>query len=72
MLAVSDMSDPIVDDADGRRADFERQIAALRAARPAVDAQRREAAELLAQSREAEHRNHFADAITESMRRRRQ
>ncbi|OBA63670.1 DUF7620 family protein [Gordonia sp. 852002-10350_SCH5691597] len=64
------MSDPIVDDADGRRVGFERQINELRAARPDVDAHRREAAELLAESREAERRNHFAEAIAESMRRR--
>lgn len=70
MLAVSDMADPIVDDADGRRADFERQIDALRAARPSVDAQRAEAAHLLKESRDAERRNHFAEAIIKSMRRR--
>ena len=71
LLAVSDVADPIVEDADGRRADFEHQLAQVRAARPAVDARRREAAELLAVSRDAERRNHFAEAIAESMRRRR-
>lgn len=70
MLAVSDVADPIVDDADGRRTNFERQINELRAARPSVDKRRREAAELLEQSRDAERRNHFAEAIVKSMRRR--
>lgn len=70
MLAVSDVADPIVDDADGRRASFERQINELRAARPSVEERRREAAELLEQSRDAERRNHFAEAIVKSMRRR--
>ena len=70
MLAVSDVGDPIVDEAEGRRVDFERQLDELRARRPTVDARRREAAELLAESREAERRNHFAEAITAAMRRR--
>lgn len=70
MLAVSEMTDPIVDDADGRRADFERQISELRAARAGVDAQRAEAKQLLEESRDAERRNHFAEAIVKSMRRR--
>ena len=64
------MHDPIVDDADGRRADFQRQINELRADRVNVDARRREAAELLEQSQDAERRNHFAEAIVKSMRRR--
>lgn len=70
MLAVSEMTDPIVDDAAGRRADFERQISELRAARAGVDAQRAEAKQLLEESRDAERRNHFAEAIVKSMRRR--
>lgn len=70
LLAVSDMGDPVVDDARGRKADFDAQLVAVRAARPGVAARRREAAELLEQSREAERQNHFAEAITASMRRR--
>ncbi|MDF3280495.1 hypothetical protein [Gordonia sp. N1V] len=61
--------DPVVVDAEIRRSRFEAQTEQVRRSRREVDARRAEAADLLAQSREAERRNHFAEAITKSMRR---
>lgn len=61
--------DPVVVDAEIRRSAFEAQTEQVRRGRAEVDARRAEAADLLAQSREAEQRNHFAEAITKSMRR---
>ncbi|MGC5249485.1 DUF7620 family protein [Gordonia sp. DT219] len=61
--------DPVVVDAEVRRSAFEAETERVRAARPEVDARRAEAATLLEQSREAERRNHFAEAIMQSMRR---
>lgn len=61
--------DPVVDDAQAREAVARQQLHDAQARRPHVDERRREAAELLAVSQEAERRNHFAEAIVASMRR---
>lgn len=62
-------ADPVVVAAEIRRSEFEAATERVRRGRPEVEARRAEAADLLAQSREAEQRNHFAEAITKSMRR---
>lgn len=64
-----DAVDPVVSEAITLRAEFQRVGDAARAARPTVDRQRQEAAEMLSEALEAERRNHFAEAITRSMRR---
>lgn len=62
--------DPVIEDARRREAQAQAQLEEARAQRKRVEERRREAADLLAVSREAEARNHFAEAITKSMRRR--
>ncbi|RPA58616.1 hypothetical protein EF294_15785 [Gordonia oryzae] len=59
----------MVVDAEKRRSAWEAATEQVRRDRVEVDARRAEAADLLAQSRDAERRNHFAEAITKSMRR---
>lgn len=61
--------DLAVEETREQRADFDRQIDEVREGRAEVAERRREAADLLAQSLEAERRNHFAEAIVSSMRR---
>lgn len=62
--------DPVVVDARMREAFFQLETQRLRDDRERVDRQRVDAARILAESREAERRNHFAEAIVASMRRR--
>jgi hypothetical protein len=59
--------DPVIADARRRQAIAVRQRRTAESQLRRVDERRREAADLLAESREAERRNHFAEAIAQSM-----
>lgn len=61
--------DAIIVDARAKRAEVTRAQSQVHTLRDRLKAQRREAAELLTESREAIARNHFAEAILQSMRR---
>lgn len=61
--------DEIVVDAKAKREEVTRAAAAVHTLRDRINRQRREAADLLTESRKAMARNHFAEGLLQSMRR---